>query len=302
VYEPKNIGEFIGQVDVVKQVQTVLNSSKILDIPAPHMIFWGGAGLGKTALGKIISTEMGSKMIRCIGNTINPERELMMVEFKDVLFVDEIHRIKASVEETLYTPMDEWLLYLPKGIYDKGIPIYPFTLIGATTLLGKLSKPLRDRCMLNLHFQSYKPDDMVKIILQASEKTKLRINSESINLIALMSRGTPRIGLKILAMARNVMVERKKVDIDEEIVTDTMNLLGLQSDGLTFDDIRYMKLLFEVNRPIGNSSIAVTLGIDLRSVTDVIEPFLMENGYVILTDRGRMLTRKGVERIMEGRN
>jgi Holliday junction DNA helicase RuvB len=300
MYEPKTLDEFISQDNIVEQVKTVLEASTTLDIPCPHMIFYGGAGLGKTALGKIIATEMKSKMIYCIGNTLNPERELVLLSFKDVLFIDEIHRVKPSMEEILYNPMDNWTLFLPNGIYDKGIPVYPFTLIGATTLLGKVSKPLRDRCVLNLHFQPYKEDDLSKILVQACINNDILIDPVATELIAQMSRGTPRIALKILLMADNVRINNNENSIMPDTVERTKELLQIESDGLSIDDIKYMELLFECNRPIGQQAIAITLGVDTRTVSDVIEPFLMENGYVMLTDRGRRLTRKGVERIRNG--
>jgi Holliday junction DNA helicase RuvB len=299
MYEPKNLTDFIGQSEVKQQVEIVISTARNRGEPCPHMIFYGGAGLGKTALGKIISSEMGGRLVYTVGNTVQVERELMLLREFDVLFIDELHRLKPTSEEVLYPPLTEGKLYLSRGLYDNAIELYPFTFIGATTSIGSVSKPLRDRCMLNLNFVPYPLQDVFIILKQAANRSSIPIMTSALHIIARVSRGIPRIGLKILGMAFNVMENGGFCRITDEIAEDTLDILQIREDGLTLTDIKYMQLLFESNRPIGQKAIATALGIDTKTLVDVIEPFLMETGYVLLTDRGRILTRKGVDVLHE---
>jgi len=298
MYEPKNLTEFIGQTEAVNQVSLVLEAAKAQGIACPHMIFFGNPGLGKTAMGKLIAGMMDSKMYYCIGKTFNPQKELVRLEWKDILFIDEIHRVQPAVEEIMYEPMSDWHMTMPDGLYGTSIEIAPFTLIGATTLLGKVTKPLRDRCRLNVHFQPYPNISLARILVQAALKNELKITKAVPMLLAKMSRGVPRIALRLLEMCQDIVIVH---DYDGVVTANTVDemstLLEIDADGLAKDDIAYMKVVLESNRPIGNKAIAKTLSVDDKTVSEVIEPFLIEQGYVLLTSTGRVLTGKGLARV-----
>jgi Holliday junction DNA helicase RuvB len=263
------------------------------------MIFYGQPGLGKTAMGKLIATEMSSNMMYCIGKSFIPDKELVRLKYKDILFVDEVHRLNPAIEELMYEPLADFSFTMPSGLYRVALDIHPFTFIGSTTLMGKVSKPLRDRCRLNLHFQRYRQEDIATIVVQAANKTNIQISNEVPALIAQMARGVPRIALRVLDMCRDVMYVEGADYIGPVIVARTQELLEMDIDGLTKDDITYMKVLWECNRPIGQKALAKTLSVDEGTISEVIEPFLIEEGYIMLTDTGRALTQKGVARIRE---
>jgi Holliday junction DNA helicase RuvB len=289
--------EFIGQNSVKEQIEILISASKQRGIPVPHLIFYGQAGLGKTAMGKLIAGEMGSELHYCVGNTFEPERQLLLLSAGDILFVDELHRLRPSVEEVLYTPLTDFTLIFDKGTYKKNFDIEPFTFVGATTQLGRITKPLRDRCLLNIHFKPYSGEDMKLIVNQYQMQSGLNLNKELCNLIAKVSRGVPRLAIRIIEFLLNFCVSNRIFTVSHSILKEVLELMSLSEDGLTVEDLQYLKLLYDSDRPIGRTAIASTLGLDIKTVTDVIEPYLMENDYVVLSDRGRILTRKGLDRI-----
>lgn len=299
MYEPQNFDEFIGQDLVKDQIKVVLDYAKLKKLPLAHMIFYGPPGLGKTAMGKLLAKEMNTKLIYAVGNTVEPLKDLILLEEKDIYFIDELHRLRPAVEEILYNPLTDYILFDNSGIYNTPQKLEHFTFIGATTTLGKVSKPLRDRASLNLQFRPYDINSLFRIVEQAARRCDIPLVDEGIELIAKIARGVPRVALHTLDMCQKYIATNHILEGTLRDVKRVLQLLEISEDGLTSEDVRYMNLLKESNRPVGINAIATRLGVDNKTVVDVVEPYLIENEFVLITTNGRVLTKKGLRRVTE---
>jgi Holliday junction DNA helicase RuvB len=304
---PKDFSEYIGQRRVVENIDLMVKSANKRNAAMDHVLLSGPPGLGKTSLAMIIAKELGSELHVVSGPAIEKKGDLAAVltnlQPKDVLFIDEIHRMHVSVEEILYSAMEDFRLDILIGqgasARTMQIDLIPFTLIGATTRAGLLSNPLRDRFMAHLHFDYYSASELSKILKNNSKKLDVSMNNESNLEIASRSRGTPRIANRILRRVRDyaLIEDHKEVEIGD--VQKAMKLLDIDHLGLDTMDRKILKVIKEYysNGPVGIDALSATLGEDKQTIEEVYEPFLLQEGLLLRTPRGRILSEKAIEHI-----
>jgi len=300
---PSNLDEYIGQEQIKKNLKVFINAAKKRDESLDHMLFFGPPGLGKTTLANIISNEMNANIKTISAPMLEKSGDLAAIltnlDEGDVLFIDEIHRLKASIEEVLYSAMEDFRLDIVIGSGPAAqtikIDVAKFTLIGATTRAGMLSNPLRDRFGMSFRLNFYNEEELALIINLASKKLGYEIDKDAASEIARRSRGTPRIALRLLKRVRDFAeVENKKL-IDRKIAKYALDELGINEHGFDELDIRFLSLLANAKKPLGLSTIAAALSEDEDTIEEVIEPFLIANGYIEKTPKGRITTRKAYE-------
>lgn len=298
---PSAWNDYIGQEQVKKNLGVFIEASKKRSEALDHILFYGPPGLGKTTLALIIANEMGSNIKVTAAPMIEKSGDLAAIltnlEEGDILFIDEIHRLSPAVEEILYPSMEDFRLDIIIGSGPAAqtvkIDLPRFTLIGATTRAGMLSNPLRDRFGMNFRMQFYTPDELCSIITQASLKLGKTIDKEAALEIARRSRGTPRIALRLLKRVRDFSDVANENAIHHERSQYALNQLGINSHGFDEMDLRLLKFLIEAKgRPMGLSTIAAALSEDEGTIEDVLEPYLLANGFLERTARGRIATPK----------
>ena len=292
--------EYIGQEQIKKNLGVFIEASKKREEALDHVLFFGPPGLGKTTLALIIANEMGANIKVTAAPMIEKSGDLAALltnlEEGDILFIDEIHRLSPAVEEILYSSMEDFRIDIIIGSGPAAqtvkIDLPRFTLIGATTRAGMLSNPLRDRFGMSFRMQFYTPEELSKIIIQASLKLDKEILHEASIEIAKRSRGTPRIALRLLRRVRDFADVANEGDIKHSRTKYALNELGINSHGFDEMDIRLLNLLASANgRAMGLSTIAASLSEDEGTVEDVLEPYLIANGYLERTAKGRKATR-----------
>ncbi|OGG03863.1 Holliday junction DNA helicase RuvB [Candidatus Gottesmanbacteria bacterium RBG_16_37_8] len=294
--------EFFGQPKVKRSLHVALTAAKKRKEPMEHILLYGPPGLGKTTLSHLIAKEMGVNIRITSGPAIERSGDLASIltnlEPGDVLFIDEIHRLNKVVEETLYPAMEDYALDIVIGKGPSArtlrLDLPKFTIIGATTRIGLMSAPLRDRFGIVQRLNFYSPDDLEIIITNAARKLKLKLNSQSTKELAQRARGTPRIGLKLLKRARDFAQVKGSDEIDENVLIEAFNLLEIDNLGLDDSDRRLIKALIEKHGggPVGIETMAATLSEDIGTLEEVIEPYLMQIGLLKRTPRGREATEK----------
>jgi len=297
---PDAWNEYIGQEQIKKNLGVFIEASKKRDEALDHVLFYGPPGLGKTTLALIIATEMNANIKVTAAPMIEKSGDLAAIltnlEEGDILFIDEIHRLSPAVEEILYSSMEDFRIDIIIGSGPAAqtvkIDLPRFTLIGATTRAGMLSNPLRDRFGMSFRMNFYSAEELAKIITQASKKLDKKIMKEASAEIAKRSRGTPRIALRILRRVRDFADVADEVDIQHKRTQFALDELGINSFGFDEMDIRLLKLLASAKgRAMGLSTIAASLSEDEGTVEDVLEPYLLANGYLERTAKGRKATR-----------
>lgn len=296
----KGWDEFFGQPNIKKSLQISISAAKKRKESVEHMLFYGPPGLGKTTVSHLIAKEMDANIKVTSGPAIERAGDLASIltnlEKGDILFIDEIHRLQKTVEETLYPAMEDYALDIVIGKGPSArtlrLDLPQFTIIGATTKIGLLSAPLRDRfgVVHRLHF--YAPEELSEIIKRGAEKLKVKIDSESVNELSIRARGTPRIALKLLKRVRDYADVHGDGEITKELTEKALNLLDVDSLGLDNNDVRYLKALIEKHGggPVGVDTIASTISEDESTIEDVIEPYLMQIGFIKRSPRGRIAT------------
>jgi len=300
---PQNLDEYIGQEQIKKNLKVFIQAAQKRGESLDHMLFFGPPGLGKTTLANIIASEMNANIKTIAAPMLEKSGDLAAIltnlEEGDILFIDEIHRLKASIEEVLYSAMEDFRLDIVIGSGPAAqtikIDIAKFTLIGATTRAGMLSNPLRDRFGMSFRLNFYTIDELALIISLASAKLGFEIEKEAANEIAKRSRGTPRIALRLLKRVRDFAEVEGKKTIDQNIAKYALDELGINEYGFDELDIRFLSLLAQAKKPLGLSTIAAALSEDEDTIEEVIEPFLIANGYIEKTPKGRIATRKTYE-------
>jgi len=300
---PTNLDEYIGQNQIKKNLKVFISAAKKRKEPMDHLLFFGPPGLGKTTLANIIASEMGSNIKTISAPMLEKSGDLAAIltnlEDGDILFIDEIHRLKATIEEVLYSAMEDFRLDIVIGSGPAAqtikIDVATFTLIGATTRAGMLSNPLRDRFGISFRLNFYNEEDLALIVTLASKKLNMQINQDAAIEIAKRSRGTPRIALRLLKRVRDFAEVEGKNVIDKKIAKYGLDELGINEHGFDELDIRFLKLLVDAKKPLGLSTIAAAISEDEGTIEEVIEPFLIANGYIEKTPKGRMATRKAYE-------
>lgn len=297
---PDAWSEYIGQDQIKKNLGVFIEASKKREEALDHVLFFGPPGLGKTTLALIIANEMNSNIKVTAAPMIEKSGDLAAIltnlEEGDILFIDEIHRLSPAVEEILYSSMEDYRIDIIIGSGPAAqtvkIDLPRFTLIGATTRAGMLSNPLRDRFGMNFRMNFYTPEELAKIIAQASRKLGKEIVKESAIEIAKRSRGTPRIALRLLRRVRDFADVADEHMITLQTTQYALDELGINSHGFDEMDIRLLNLLVSSKgKPMGLSTIAAALSEDEGTVEDVLEPYLIANGYLERTAKGRRATR-----------
>ena len=297
---PDAWNEYIGQEQIKKNLSVFIEASKKREEALDHVLFFGPPGLGKTTLALIIANEMNANIKVTAAPMIEKSGDLAAIltnlEEGDILFIDEIHRLSPAVEEILYSSMEDFRIDIIIGSGPAAqtvkIDLPRFTLIGATTRAGMLSNPLRDRFGMSFRMQFYDSIELAKIIAQASNKLDKEIIHEASLEIAKRSRGTPRIALRLLRRVRDFADVAEEFEINHSRTQYALNELGINSHGFDEMDLRLLNLLVGAKgRAMGLSTIAASLSEDEGTVEDVLEPYLIANGYLERTAKGRKATR-----------
>lgn len=304
---PQKLEEYIGQENIKKRLKLAINASKIRKEALDHVLLVGPPGLGKTTLAHIISNEMETNIHITSGPILEKQGDVAAIlsnlEYGDILFIDEIHRMNKSVEEILYTAMEDFQIdiLIGKGPSARSIRIdlQPFTLVGATTRSGLLSSPLRNRFGLIMELDFYTVEELSLIIKRASTVLNVEIDEDAAQLLAKRSRGTPRIALRLLRRVRDMSTVTEKKKIDVMMVEEIMELLGIDNEGLDEVDRKILTTIIEVYQggPVGLKSLAASVGLSEDSISEVYEPYLLQSGFLARTHRGRVVTSKAYKHL-----
>lgn len=305
---PVDFTEYIGQKKVVENIMVMVQSANIRSQAMDHCLLSGPPGLGKTSLAMLIAQQLGSELHIISGPAIEKKGDLAAIltnlQPRDVLFIDEIHRMHISVEEILYSAMEDYRLDIVIGQGPSArtmqIDVAPFTLIGATTKAGLLSNPLRTRFMGNLHFDYYEPNELAQIIGLNAKKLEILIEQDAQNLMAKCARGTPRIANRVLRRVRDFALVEGVDRISSEQVTKSLDLMEIDSHGLDRMDRKILQVIKDYygGGPVGIEALCATLGEDRSTIEDVFEPYLLKEGFLLRTPRGRELSEKGSDHIL----
>lgn len=297
---PNLLKEFVGQEHIKSNLNVFIKAAQNRKEALDHTLFYGPPGLGKTSLAHIVSKEMGVNFKATSGPTLSKAADLAAIltnlQENDVLFIDEIHRLNTNIEEILYPAMEDFSLDIIIGegpaARSVRIDLPRFTLIGATTRLGLLSNPLRDRFGIPLRLNFYTTDELVKVINRAVALLETNITIKGAEEIAKRSRGTPRIALRLLKRVRDFASVDNKPEINEKIADNALNRLEVDKAGLDSNDYRYLKFISDNYNggPVGVETIAAALSEQRDAIEEAIEPYLIQIGLLQRTPRGRMIT------------
>jgi holliday junction DNA helicase RuvB len=299
---PKKLAEFNGQQQIKKSLNVLISASKKRQEPVDHILFYGPPGLGKTTLASVIASEMGVSIRITSGPAIERSGDLAAIltnmQESDILFIDEIHRLNKIVEETLYPAMEDYCLDI---IVGKGpaartlrLDLPHFTVIGATTKIGSIASPLRDRFGAVYRLQFYEEYELEKIIVRTAQLLDMEIEASAASQLAKRSRKTPRICNRLLKRIRDfAQIDNQKL-ITNQIINKALDVMEIDSLGLDHSDRQYLSVLCQKYNggPVGIETIAATISDDVNSVEEVIEPFLIQLGFIKRSKQGRMATDK----------
>ena len=304
---PRNLDDFVGQDRVKEQLDIALQAARARAEPLDHVLLVGPPGLGKTSLAYIVREELGVG-IRCVaGPALERKGDMASIltalEPRDVLFIDEIHRLSSSVEEVLYPALEDFRLDIVVGQGPAArtltLEVPPFTLVGATTRTGLLTTPLRDRFGMTFRLEYYEADELAFIVRRSAGILGVEIEGEAADEIASRSRGTPRVANRILRRVRDVAEVRHQGVVTTTVAAEALELLEVDGHGLERTDRALLNAIVERfdGGPVGLSTLAVALGEEPDTIEDVYEPYLLQLGFIQRTPRGRIVTKLGREHV-----
>ena len=302
---PKTLSEYVGQEPVKEQLSIFIEAAKKREESLDHVLIFGPPGLGKTTLAHVISNELGVTLQHTSGPAIEKPGDLAAIltnlEENDVLFVDEIHRLSTVVEEILYPALEDYKLdiIIGEGPSARSIrlDLTSFTMIGATTRAGLLTSPLRDRFGISQRLEFYHPNELTSIVIRSAGILDVVIDQEGAEEIASRARGTPRIANRLLRRARDFAQVRADGKITKKVALDAMQLMDVDKNGFDLLDRKFLLAIIEIfnGGPVGIDAIAAAVGEERGTVEDIIEPFLIQRGFLIRTPRGRTASLKAYQ-------
>lgn len=297
---PRNFEEYLGQAELKKKLAVYTQAAKMRHEPLDHMLLFGPPGLGKTTLSQIMANVMNVGIKICSGPMLERTGDIVAIlsslEPRDILFIDEIHRMSTAVEEVLYSAMEHFRVDIivgqGAGAKTVNLPLHPFTLIGATTKSGMLSAPLRSRFGITERLDFYTAQELQQIVLANAAKLQMQLSDDAALLIGKAGRGTPRIAKKILRRVRDFAQVHHQNKADEAIVLQSLQFLGIDRDGLTtVDHLILKKMIINFHGgPVGLETLAALIGEDPDTIETVYEPYLMQQGLIEKTARGRQIS------------
>ena len=304
---PQSLKEYVGQEEITSNLKVFIEAAKIRDEALDHVLLYGPPGLGKTTLAHIIANELGVNIRTASGPSIEKSGDLAAIlstlEQGDVLFIDEIHRMPRFIEEILYPAMEDFELDLVLNSDGKSrnikIDLPPFTLVGATTRAGDITSPLRDRFGIVSKLTYYTEDELTSIVMRTSRVLNMPIEEDAALLIAKRCRKTPRIANRLFKRIRDFALVYGYEKIDYDLASDSLKRLQVDEYGLDHIDIEYLtSLITKFNGgPVGVETIATSIGEETSTLEDVVEPFLLQEGFIKRTQRGRVACEKSYEHL-----
>ncbi len=304
---PQKLKEYIGQKEAKEMLDVYIKAALKRNESLDHVLLYGPPGLGKTTLAQIIANELNVNLKVISGPSIERSGDLASVlstlEAGDVLFIDEIHRLPRYVEEVLYSAMEDYVLDIVVGKESQTrtirVDLPPFTLVGATTRFGDLSAPLRDRFGVVLRLEYYSDDELKEIITRTAKVYDTKIDLEAVKELGMRSRGTPRIANRLFRRVRDFADVKNDGVISISVCKEALGKLGIDNDGLDYTDYRYLRAIVETFKggPVGVESLAATISEEVSTIEDVYEPYLLQEGYIKRSNRGRIATEKAYQKL-----
>ncbi len=304
---PKSFDDYVGQAELVANLRVFAQAAKRRGEPLDHVLLCGPPGLGKTTLAHILAHEMGAALHTTSGPAIEKKGDLAGLVTHlgagDVLFIDEIHRLTPAIEENLYPAMEDFRfdVMIGEGAHARSIALdlKPFTLVGATTRTGLLTSPLRDRFGFTARLDFYARKDLVRILQRSAALLEVRLDDDGAREIAARCRGTPRVANRLLRRVRDFAEVLHQGDITQEVASGALDRLGVDGLGLDEMDKRLLLQLIDKfdGRPVGLDTLAAALGEEAGTIEDVYEPYLLQEGFLLRTPRGRVATQRAYEHL-----
>lgn len=304
---PSTLSQYIGQEPLKARLQVYIQAARQREEPLDHVLLYGPPGLGKTTLAMVIANEMGVGLRTTSGPAIEKSGDLLALlnelQPGDVLFIDEIHRMPKTVEEMLYSAMEDFYVDIIAGEGPTARPIHfplpPFTLIGATTRAGMLSQPLRDRFGIVEHMAYYTTAELAEIIQRSADIFNTTIKESGAIELARRSRGTPRVANRLLRRVRDFAMVKQRDDIDDAMVNFSLDLLKVDNAGLDEVDHKILRTMIEYYQggPVGVNTIAANIGEEVDTIESMYEPYLLQIGFLQRTPRGRVVTQAAYEHL-----